>query len=391
MKLKSIIVTVAMSASTLFAADVYWTGNGDGATWNNAANWNPQQVPTAADTAIFEKAAKLTDAVNVLGRMTVRNGAAVTAAETVLGGAAGASANLLVTGSGSKFTSAKVTVGCAAGGSGKMVTENGGSVFIDAYNKDGLVVANGAVPTEGDVINVLEVGDSNSRVAYLNNTSSYSARIRFTAETSKLTLATSDHKTYQIPFKSGKWVLAADAPAVANIYLPPYSSFTYWYTLTVEGSGAFNFSGGGTSAPYYCQLKLLNAGGFSLAKGVPLTFTKGKVDMQGMLGQLTVANAFKVNGNAVFADGLTVESTGSLTATADDSFTFGTADRDGVLSADIPAEAPVAKVGAGTLTVTGASSAGHFRPVRWNAQGCGRNDTFFADDGGGLDLGRRWR
>lgn len=360
MKLKSIIATVAMSASSLFAADVYWTGNGDGATWNNAVNWNPQQVPTAADTAIFEKAATLADTVNVLGRMTVRNGAAVTATETVLGGTAGCSANLLVTGSGSSFKSDKVTVGCADGGSGKMVTENGGSVFIDTVNKDGLVIASGAVPAEGDVIDVLEVGDDKSRVAYFENKSSYKARVRFMSATSTLSLRTSGYTTYQKPFKSGNWVFAADAPAAVNIYVCQMSHFTDSHILTVEGTGAFNVTLGGSQAPYNCRLKLLNKGGFSWAKGAPVNFTKAKVDMQEMLGQLTVANALNVNGNAVFADGLTVASTGSLTATADDSFTFGTSDRDGVLSADIPVEAPVTKVGAGTLTVTGASSAGRF-------------------------------
>lgn len=356
-----IVAGVLVASAAAWADDVYWTGEGDGVTWNSAANWNPQQVPTAADNAIFEKAATLSDTVNVLGRMTVRSGAAVTATETVLGGAAGCCANLLVTGSGSKFESLKkVTIGCAAGGTGKLVTENGGTVFIYQNDCEGLIVAKGAVPAEGDVIDVLDIGDAQSRIAFWNNQSSYPARVRFTSATSSMNIATASSSWYSQPFKSANWVFAADAPAVASVYLAQLSNFTYYYTLAVEGTGAFNLYLGGTAAPYYCYLDLRNKGGFSLANAAPLTFSKGHVNMEEMLGQLTVANALNVNGNAVFADGLTVTASGSLTATAADSFTFGTADRDGVLSAAIPAKAPVTKVGAGTLTVTGASSAGDF-------------------------------
>ena len=361
--LRKVIAFIAMGsfASALCAADVLWTGSGDGATWNSAANWNPQRVPTAEDAAIFEKAATLTGTVNVLGRMTVRNGAAVTATDTVLGGSAGASAYLLVTGSGSSFRSDKVTIGCADGGSGKMVAENGGSVFIDNKDKDGLVVANGAQPAAGDVLDVLEIGDSTSRVVKFGNKSAYLARVRFMSATSRLELNSKDNRSWLVPFdstESWKWVFAADAPAAVNVYVGKDSNFTKWCFLTVEGTGAFNLSIRGTAAPYYCYLNLLNKGGFSLAKGAPLNFNT--VTMQEMLGQLTVASALNVNGTAVFADGLMVASTGSLMATADGSFTFGTGDRDGVLSAAIPVVAPVTKVGAGTLTVTGASSAGDF-------------------------------
>ena len=61
------------------------------------------------------------------GTMTVSgdlaiSGGAVTATETVLGGNAGDSAGITVSGSGSKLDSQKVTIGGASGGTGTITT-----------------------------------------------------------------------------------------------------------------------------------------------------------------------------------------------------------------------------------------------------------------------------
>ena len=42
------------------AADCVWTGNGDGTSWDNPANWSGQAIPREIDTAIFRSAANVT-------------------------------------------------------------------------------------------------------------------------------------------------------------------------------------------------------------------------------------------------------------------------------------------------------------------------------------------
>lgn len=82
-----VISTLGLQLSTCFAADLVWT-NTAGGDWAVAANWNPNQVPTAADNAWITNIGTYT--VNVatdsaLGTLTL-GGASRTLAGTTLGG-----------------------------------------------------------------------------------------------------------------------------------------------------------------------------------------------------------------------------------------------------------------------------------------------------------------
>ena len=48
----AIYILLAFSP-TLYAANIPWTGNGDGTSWTNAANWDNNTIPTNNDNAIF--------------------------------------------------------------------------------------------------------------------------------------------------------------------------------------------------------------------------------------------------------------------------------------------------------------------------------------------------
>ena len=52
MKKSTIILSMLVAASSVFAVDDIWNGNGGDTDYNNAANWNKGWVPQAADKAI---------------------------------------------------------------------------------------------------------------------------------------------------------------------------------------------------------------------------------------------------------------------------------------------------------------------------------------------------
>src|SRR5512145_2099512 len=65
-------------------AAIAWDGNGDGVNWNNANNWNPNQVPTVNDDV------SITSTTFNGGTYTVQlNGATGNARTLTLGGASG--------------------------------------------------------------------------------------------------------------------------------------------------------------------------------------------------------------------------------------------------------------------------------------------------------------
>jgi hypothetical protein len=68
------VLLFALAGLRVWSAQLVWT-NTAGGTWNVAANWNPNLVPTAADTAVITNA----------GTYTVTNSAAVTVSSIVLG------------------------------------------------------------------------------------------------------------------------------------------------------------------------------------------------------------------------------------------------------------------------------------------------------------------
>src|SRR5262245_56877597 len=71
-------VTALLCCAAVHGADIVWT-NISGGTWSTAANWSPNQVPTASDTAWITNN----------GTYSVTNNAASAANTFVLGGTSG--------------------------------------------------------------------------------------------------------------------------------------------------------------------------------------------------------------------------------------------------------------------------------------------------------------
>ena len=81
-RLIAVSLLAALAAVPAFAAVVTWTGGGGNALWNNAANWNPTQVPGSADDALFNTnagslAAPITDTPGLVKSLTIPAGADV--------------------------------------------------------------------------------------------------------------------------------------------------------------------------------------------------------------------------------------------------------------------------------------------------------------------------
>ena len=299
------------------------------------------------------------DSMTVSGDLTVKSGAKVETTETTLGGNAGDSASITVSGSGSKLTSSKVTIGGASGGAGRIATSGGGLVYIGQTNNDDnhrLTVAAGAVPASGDVIDVLTLGSGSHWISRLANLSSYPARITF-ADGAQLALKTVNSTHWKTSFAAGQWMLEADSPDEIKMDFPPNHYFTAaGVNIHTAGSGCFNVVGG--TVVYYVRMTFGNTGGFTLKSGVTFIFVSSGVDMHAMRGMMTVNGVLGASNNAVYADGLVIGPSGSLTTTSSQNITLGSGDRDGSFSATVPSSNSVVKVGTGTLTVTGVSSAG---------------------------------
>ncbi len=59
MKKAMLMTFAAMAAATAMSANLVWVGGAEG-DWNDAQNWNPQQIPTQNDTVFFDSAESIT-------------------------------------------------------------------------------------------------------------------------------------------------------------------------------------------------------------------------------------------------------------------------------------------------------------------------------------------
>lgn len=297
--------------------------------------------------------------MTVSGNLAVSGGAVVTATETVLGGDEGDSAGITVSDTGSKLDSQKVTIGGASGGTGKITATDGGVVVIGktSDNANRLTVASGAVPASGDVIDALVLGAGEHRIARLANSSGYPARILFAETGARLAVKTSVNSHWVNSFMSGNWILEATAPVEIRLECPPNHTLNdNGSKIITAGSGLFRVAGGSGTSKVAAEFG--NTGGVTIDSGIKFTFANGKVDMSGLRGPLTINGTLGAGNNAVYGDGLVVGANGAVTTSSTQDFVFGSGDADGSLSAAIPSSNRVVKVGSGTLTVTGASSAG---------------------------------
>ena len=297
--------------------------------------------------------------MSISGSLAVSGGAVVTATETALGGNAGDSAEIAVTGSGSKLDSQKVTIGGASGGTGKITATDGGVIVIGKTTDDAnrLTVALGAVPASGNVIDALVLGAGEHRIARLANSSGYPARILFAETGARLAVKTSANSHWVNSFMSGNWILEATAPVEIRLECPPNNTLNdNGSKIITAGSGLFRVAGGSGTSKVAAEFG--NTGGVTIDNGIVFTFANGKVDMSGLRGPLTVNGTLGAGNNAVYGDGLVVGANGAVTTSSTQDFVFGSGDADGSLSAAIPSSNRVVKVGSGTLTVTGASSSG---------------------------------
>ena len=297
--------------------------------------------------------------MTISGDLTVNGGATVSASETTLGGDSGDSAGIIVSDSNTKFDSQKVTIGGTSGGTGKITATQGGVVVIGKTANDAnlLTVASGAVPADGDVIDVLELGAGTHSISRLSNASAHPARIRFVEPGAKFSVRSGSSTQWKTSFASGSWILDADSPAEIRLDCPPNHYLTAASaSLSTTGSGSFHVVGG--SMTYNAALTFGNTGGLVIDTGYTFGLMKDKADLSGLRGPLTINGTLNAANNAVYGDGLVVGANGAVKTSATQDFVFGSGDADGSLSATIPSSNRVAKVGSGTLTVTGASSAG---------------------------------
>src|SRR4051812_12426157 len=72
MKYSAIIVLFCVVTLPLSAAVVSWSGNGDGSSFNDPANWNPRAIPTQDDDVTIGSAANRIVRVTT-GSFTVRS------------------------------------------------------------------------------------------------------------------------------------------------------------------------------------------------------------------------------------------------------------------------------------------------------------------------------
>ena len=75
MKKAMLMTLAATAAATAMSANLVWVGGAEG-DWNNAENWDPQQIPTKNDTVFFDSQEAITvnlDATQIFATLSVSN------------------------------------------------------------------------------------------------------------------------------------------------------------------------------------------------------------------------------------------------------------------------------------------------------------------------------
>lgn len=76
-KAMTIALCAAAMATAVCAVTITWTGDYDGTTWNEGANWDLQRTPEAADDVVVDGAAVNANGNLVISSLTLSNGATV--------------------------------------------------------------------------------------------------------------------------------------------------------------------------------------------------------------------------------------------------------------------------------------------------------------------------
>ncbi|MFN2373217.1 MAG: hypothetical protein ABR545_05350, partial [Cyclonatronaceae bacterium] len=127
------------------AADITWTGAGDGTSWSQAANWNPQVVPGEGDDVI----------ITLPGTYTVVLNATVSVNSIMLGGESGTqtlrkSSGTLTLAAASRIGPNGVLEMLAGYITGDGVLTNEGTILADAPSWTG--INNSTLINEGELV-----------------------------------------------------------------------------------------------------------------------------------------------------------------------------------------------------------------------------------------------
>ena len=152
-RLLLMVLFVCLFANVV-SAQKTWDGGGDGVNWSSGNNWNPNGVPTAAQTVV------IANGINI----TV-NTAAVCSTFTISGG--GNANNVTISGANSLTVSGAVTIGAGTGfGDNKILNVGTGtlscaSIAVTATGStnrtSGVTLSTGTVNVSGSVT----MGDTN--------------------------------------------------------------------------------------------------------------------------------------------------------------------------------------------------------------------------------------
>jgi uncharacterized repeat protein (TIGR03803 family) len=148
----SVAVLTVIAGTSNPSVSITWT-NASGGSWNNAANWSPNQVPGPTDTAIINTGTATVSTDTTVGTLNLGNGAVLNGSATLtinnvlnwgLGTMGGAGRTVIASGATANLNSSLYSVTLDARtleNEGTMVW-NGGAISL--YMQNGAVVTNGA-------------------------------------------------------------------------------------------------------------------------------------------------------------------------------------------------------------------------------------------------------
>lgn len=328
------------------------------------SSWAEDLTVPAGETFVLSESATY-ESVTVSGTLEVADGVQLTAANVALGPNAGDIATLRVLGgiAESLKVTGTVTVG-ANGGTGKIVALEANSSSTKVINLVYLTVSASAAVTPGSAcIDVLELGTGICDLKTFKNESATTARLIVDGGS----LGSSQY------WGASRFV---GGFRIEGATLTSKISFKGDYTkyvlnngpLTIANCGDVSFTGS-ANADSDIQYKEIsaglsweNAGDLILASRNRMNIVSDDVLPYGSTCGSINAEAngtwIDVHDHTVKINGL--RSQNPIRGAIGGAIVFGTGNTDGVLAASVTNAVSISKVGSGTLTVTGASSAGSF-------------------------------
>jgi autotransporter-associated beta strand protein len=381
------LLTVLLAAppKEASAADVYWENVFGPPDWNTAANWNPARVPTGTDNATFDTGGTANYSTNVTDTFAdIRfgdggsniGGTVNQSAGTINGiwlrmnmsGNANSTYNL----SGGSATFARINVNEAAGSGVSTLNIQGGTLTVPQSSAGG---GQGALFIGGGVqglspINNANVNVSSGTLTVGGDTADNQSIVVGTGGDTVAALNVSGGTVNVV--NSGDMIVGDTSPGavnqtggVVNLFTGiGASSWLYvggYVNPGTNAAGTYTLSGGTLSDPNRLEIAHLagSAGTFELDGGG--TATVGLI--QGGAG----TSVFNFNGgtltpsasNSTFMQGLTtanVRNGGTMIDTNGFNVTISQALVHSTISGDNAIDGGLTKRGAGTLTLTGAST-----------------------------------